>query len=147
MIVPKNLPKYLEKPINDAIPMAYGFLASRYGWKFNDVVLVIQPNASRSRYYSKDNPRERNAIYGKDVAIATIKPHSRLWLYEKKSLGSYKNGVYVGYTVEVACAIIHELTHHVQHVEKRKRGELETTKNELDFLRVSFPDVYKLIAQ
>lgn len=75
-----------------------------------------------------------------------------MYLYEKNSLGRYRQGVNVGYLVAMASGIVHELTHHVQF----RRGpefnklnvsysELETTANELEFLKVNFPEEYRLV--
>jgi hypothetical protein len=48
----------------------------------------------------------------------------------------------VGNYVQIICALIHELTHHIQYNEKRKSSELETTHNEVEFLRRHHINLY-----
>lgn len=142
LVIAKTTPTYVAKVLDDAIEMAYGFLCARYGWKFNNVVMVIQPTARRSRYFSND--RTPHKVYGK-TPVATIACHSKLYLYEKKTLGQYRQGLNIGYLPNIACSMVHELTHHVQFMEGRPMGELETTHNEIDFLKSRFPEWHKLL--
>lgn len=139
---PKVCPAWMKVAIDEAIPLASEFLIGKYGNVFDNVHVVFQPNARRSRYYSNDITP--HSIYG-NVPVATISCRSKLMLYEKKSLGSYRNGVMVGPKIQIACAIVHELTHHYQHIVRKPSGELETTANELEFLKLKFPDWYKIV--
>lgn len=139
---PKTCPVWLKTAIDAAVPQAMDFLTDKYGAIFDNVNIVIQPNSRRSRYF--DNKDEPHAKFGSEP-VATISCRSQLQLYTKNSLGKYKQGVNVGPTVQIACSIIHELTHHYQHVKGLSYGELETTANELEFLRIRHPDWYKLI--
>lgn len=150
LVIPDKLPSYLAKAIDEAVPMAYGFLCAKYGWKFDDVVLLIQPNGRRCFYF--DNEKKPHAKFGHTPVAAIAIKSPKLLLYEKNSIGKYKQGVNIGYTLNIACGIIHELTHHIQFKRGRKEGnkgisysELETTANELEFLKVSSPEWYKLI--
>ena len=141
-VYPKSCPAYLKTAIDAAIPMASEFLISKYGHIFDNVHLVFQRNSTRSRYFP--NKIKPHKDYGHDP-VATITCRSELLLYERKTLGKYKRDVNVGHTIQIACAIIHELTHHYQWYNNIRRGELETTANELEFLKQKFPDWYKLI--
>lgn len=141
IIIPKT-PKYLDRPINDGIEIAFGFLCAKYGYRFNDGVMIIQPNAVRSRFFANDKTPHR--IHG-FTPVVTIATTANLYLYVKNSLGKYRQGVNIGYTLGIATSIIHELTHYVQYLDKRSYSELETTANELEFLRTYSPDWYERI--
>jgi hypothetical protein len=141
-VYPKVCPTWLKSAINDALPMASEYLIGKYGNIFAGVNVIFQPNACRSRYFA--NKSKPHKVFGNEP-VATISCRSELLLYKKKSLGDYKENVMVGPKIQIACAIIHELTHHYQHVHNLPTGELETTANELEFLKLKFPDWYKLI--
>ncbi len=128
-----------QNEINQAIELAYGFLTSRYGWKFDNVQLWFTSTASRSRYY-----RNSDGENGGPVASIAIK--TRTYLYDMKSLGiRYRNeGLPVGYIISTAMSIIHELTHHVQYENKLPTGELETTRNEVEFLMQYDQELFNL---
>ena len=66
----------------------------------------------------------------------------------KKSLKIKNRKIYVGHDVQIVCALIHELTHHVQY-EKRYRvgNELDTTANELQYLKDFYPEYYSEITE
>jgi hypothetical protein len=142
LIYPKTCPAWLRNAIDTAIPLASDFMTSKYGAIFDNVHILFQPNAKRSRYFRNDKREHKD--FGHEP-VATITCRSELLLYEKKSLGNYKKAVTVGPTVQIACALVHELTHHYQYHMNIPRGELETTANELEFLKAKFPDWYKLI--
>lgn len=133
--IPKSTPKYLYSQIFDAIEEAYGFLCSRYGYRFNDVKIIFQPSANRSRYFTNEyqvNEHHR-------IPTATISCRKELMLYEKKSIGKYKLKLNVGNKIQMSCALIHELTHHIQFLEGRIFSEVETTK------KISYPEWYKFL--
>jgi hypothetical protein len=142
LIYPKTCPAWLKKAIDEAVPLASEFLINKYGDIFANVHVMFQPNAVRSRYYP--NKTKPHKVFGLEP-VATISCHSKLYLYTKKTLGKYKDGINVGPIVQIACSIIHELTHHYQYVADIPKGELLTTANELAFLKVKFPEWYKLI--
>ena len=140
--IPNRMPKYMKMAIHDAIPKAFDFIRSKYGDKFDDVIMVFQPYATRSRYYS--NATTPHPKWG-SKPVVTISCKSILHLYEKKSIGDYKTEINVGSKIQIACSLIHELTHHAQYLERRIYSEVETTKNELEFIRIQHPDWYKII--
>ena len=74
--------------------------------------------------------------------MVCIANRSELYLYEKKSLKLKRYSLNIGNYIQILCALVHELTHHIQYNENRTRSELETTKNEVEFLRVFYPDIY-----
>lgn len=142
IIYPKVCPTWMKTAIDTAIPQATEFLIGKYGPIFDNVHLVFQPNAIRSRYFA--NKKTPHKDFGHEP-VATISCRSELHLYTKNSLGKYKSGVNVGPTIQICCAIIHELTHHYQYHVNIPRGELATTQNELEFLKLKYPDWYNLI--
>lgn len=158
LILPKRpLPPYVAKHVQPAIELAYGFLCAKYGWKFGDVILSFSMTASRSVYFDNSQPAYPHRVFG-NQPVASIVPRSKLYLYEKNSIGQFKQGVDIGFLLGTTLAIIHELTHHVQFRRGRqvKRdgsglnktivySELETTANELEFLKISFPEEYQRV--
>lgn len=75
LVLPKRpLPPYVEKHVGPAIELAYGFLCAKYGWQFDDVVLVIQPTACRCRYFS--NKLKKHKLFGHQP-VATINTATR----------------------------------------------------------------------
>lgn len=150
IIIPKTLPKYLIKPVAEAIKLGTAFVFDKYGEKtFDDLILWVSPTCSRGMYYV--NAKYPHKLFG-HTPVARVSCKTRLYLYEKASLGTYKQGVNVGYAIETGCCIVHELTHHAQY--KRLGlsprgyaygGEVETTANELAFLKQYYPEWYSMI--
>uniref|UniRef100_UPI002B1D8F0A hypothetical protein n=1 Tax=Pseudomonas oryzihabitans TaxID=47885 RepID=UPI002B1D8F0A len=67
------------------------------------------------------------------VCICT---RAELILYDKKSLGIKQTRLFVVSDTQIMCALIHELTHHVQYEKNERKGnELDTTRNELEYLK------------
>jgi hypothetical protein len=107
---------------------------------FSKVEYIFSSNYNRSRYFRNEL---KDAKYmAPNVCIST---RATLYLYDKKSLKMKKTSLYTGSNVQIMCALIHELTHHVQHEQKRSRGELETTENELLYLKENYPLLYNKI--
>lgn len=150
IIQPPKVPHYLEEPIKEALYLAKGFLYRKYGHQvFEDLVVVFSPACRRGMYFA--NIKQHHRLFG-HTPVARISCKDKLYLYPKASLGKYKQGVPVGFTVEIACCIVHELTHHIQFKRdgvttkgRVRGGELETTANELEFLKKYFPDWYRLV--
>jgi hypothetical protein len=110
---------------------------------FNNVEFIFSAGYSRSRYFRNE---AMNAKYiNPNVCIST---RALLMLYNKPSLGIKKNKLFVGSSVQMMCSLIHELTHHVQYERNiRKGNELDTTANELEYLKQYHPNYYgKLVA-
>lgn len=157
LVLPKRpLPEYVAKHVEPAIELAYGFLCAKYGWQFEDLVLTFSMSARRSVYF--DNELHPHKLFGHSPVVSIV-PRTKLFFYSKPSLGKfkgmkgeYREAVNVGYLAGIATAIVHELTHHVQFKRGRKPGnkrvsysELETTANELEFLKQQFPEEYRLV--
>ena len=84
------------------------------------------------------------SLYYKKYGNVSIAVRHKLHLYNKQSIGltTPKEGLNVGYVIGTTCAIIHELTHYVQGKEGRKYSEVETTINEIDYLKEADPNWY-----
>ncbi len=108
---------------------------------FDKVEYIFSAGYNRSRYFRNE---ATNAKYL--APNACISTRATLMLYDMKSLNLRKNKLFTGSIPQMMCALIHELTHHAQYEEKRKTGELETTANELQYLKEYYPSFYsKLI--
>lgn len=130
-IIIRNSAAKHKTEIFNAIERAYGFMCSRYGYHFDNIDFIFSTSFCRSRYYRNN---EHSKYKRPTVQIAV---RHRLYLYERKTLGYSANGLPIGFELQMACAIVHELTHHMQHEKNRNRGEVETTANEIDFLMLS----------
>ena len=86
-------------------------------------------------YVIKINPKQKPSIYieGKLITIAGDR-WNFIYLYERKSIGNYHRVNKVSHHHGFASQLIHELTHLIQHIEKRKYSEVETTRNEIEYL-------------
>lgn len=133
-----KLPKYLQKILPVSEGKAFEFL-HRFGHDLSGVRILYQPKAKRSRYF----PNRVGAL----PPTVTISCRSGLYLYKRKSLGEYAHYMNVGIEVQVGCALVHEFTHHIQRLEGRPFSEVETTRNELQFLAEHYPKWYKLITK
>lgn len=98
---------------------------------------IFNRGGYRSRYYRKG----RRHLEGPVVMIASRECMS---LYVMRSLGiTTQKRLAVPGRVQVVTALIHELTHHHQHEHGLPRGEVLTTANELEWLRVSAPTLHQ----
>jgi len=141
VIIPK-VPQYLEEPLKEGIRMGTEFVYEKYGKEtFTDCVLLVRPDARNGCYYSNLSPHPK--FETNPVAIISCRTH--LYLYEKKRLGKYKQGLCVGYEICCATCVVHELTHHAQFKRDRSSGELETTANEIEFIRKHHPYWYDML--
>jgi hypothetical protein len=97
--------------------------------------------------FSSSYNRSRNNSGGKyQNPTACISTRSELILYDKKSLGIKKTNIFVGCQIQMICALIHELTHHVQYEQGIRIGnELDTTRNELLYLKENHLQYYNKI--
>lgn len=123
-----KIPKLLENAIS--------IMKSKYpNVSFDNIDYEFSGTSSRSRYYRN---RKKNHL----VSICT---RAKLYLYDKKSLKIEQTKLFVGSEVQIMCAIIHELTHHMQYETKIPKGELETTRNELEYLKENYIKYYNII--
>lgn len=121
----KSIPQWAKPKIDTALTSALLWLKKKYPHiDFHAVQLNFSVTRNGSLYYSEN---------GK-VAIAL---RHKLHLYSKQTVGltTPKEGLNVGYVIGTTCAIIHELTHYVQGIEGRRFSEVETTQNEIDYIK------------
>ncbi len=105
---------------------------------FHKSECIFSAGYSRSRYFR--NEVSNGKYLAPNVCIST---RATLGLYNKPSLGIKRQWVFVGSDVQIVCALIHELTHHVQYeMNERKGNELDTTANELEYLKEYHPNFY-----
>lgn len=132
----KGFPKYKIKAVANAIEKATAFLKERYPNLSFDGVSINFSNTRHGSYF-----------YHSDASI-NVCAKDKIFLYKKATceLTSPPDGLNTGCEIQTTCAIIHEITHYIQWLEKRKYSEVETTQNEIDYLKANEPFWYnKLI--
>ena len=106
---------------------------------FSNVDYIFSASYNRSRYFR--NEVLNGSYLTPNVCICT---RETLYLYKKPSLGLKKFMLKIGSVPQIMCALIHELTHHVQYETNiRKGNELDTTNNELQYLKEFHEEYYK----
>lgn len=131
---PKGKVKIVEKAINKAMV----FIKNKYPHiAFDEVPVRFSNTRHGSNFWLPDNTENRIG----EVNIAT---HGYLILYKKVTAGltTPDEGLLVGCELQVVTSIIHELTHFVQGYEKRLYSEVETTANEIEYLKDKEPFWY-----
>lgn len=121
----QGFPKYARPKVEAAIREAEKFLAARYpAFDFSNAEVHFSITRHGSNY--KQATQRINVCCRYD-----------LYLYRKANAGltTPPKGLNVGIQIQTACAIIHELTHYVQGTENRKFSEVETTQNEIKYLK------------
>jgi len=140
----KSVPKAVQD-IPQMIEEATTWMQQRYpAVNFANVEFIFSGGYNRSRYF-RNNGEYGNAKYLSPTVCICTRP--MLYLYHKKSLKIKQNILYVGARTQIMCALIHELTHHMQYETKISRGELATTANELEYLKEFSPKDYEKIMQ
>lgn len=143
LIIRNSVRKELVEKIPSLIERALAWMKKRYPHvNFNNCEYIFSSNYNRSRYFRNEekNPNSKNEYNKPTVTIST---RATLYLYEKRSLKLKLWKLFVGSEIQILCALIHELTHHVQYEEnKRKGNELDTTKNEVEFLEENYFEYY-----
>ena len=122
-----KLMKWQKIIVDDSVKLAVKFIKNKYNIDESlfDLVTIHFSNTCRFAKYKSGYGVIRINLKDKDVL-----------LYDKKSLGSYNTQIRnVGYKISWTCQIIHELTHFIQDLENRCFSEVETTQNELEYLR------------
>ena len=122
-----KLAKWQVPLLNEAISNATSFLSNRYDIN-KDTLDLATIRCSNSCRFAK---------YTRGYGIIRINlPSKDIYLYDKKSLGKYNTKIKsVGYKVSWTCQLIHELTHLIQDLKGEGFGEVEPTRNELDYLK------------
>lgn len=136
----KNISEDLKPQILNAIEKVKKFLTEKYpNTNLENVGYIFSKTYSRSRYF-RNNEQSRKP----NVCICA---RAKLYLYEKRSLKLKNYNAFIGIIPQIECALVHELTHHVQYEQNYRKGnELDTTKNEVEYLKKYYPKQYlKLI--
>lgn len=137
----KSVREDLANKLPNLIEKAIVWLRTKHpNVSFDNIEYIFSSNYNRSRYFRNEIKEGKYLL--PNVCIST---RATLYLYNKKSLKLKKTAVYVGSDIQIMCALIHELTHHVQHEQKRTRSELETTKNEVLYLKENHLEIYNKI--
>jgi hypothetical protein len=141
--------KSVKKEVTQNIPM---FLDNALTWmknkypdiNFSYIDYIFSGASCRSRYFRNNESLNAKYLFP-CVCICT---REQLYLYSKPSLGMKKTSIWTGAQIQIECALIHELTHHVQYeLNTRKGNETDTTANELTYLKEFYPEDYKEITQ
>lgn len=146
MITVRNtVPKYYRKGISEILQTALDFISRKYpnvqNWEDIDIVFTARTRA-RGKYYRNKNSRK----YTHPGMFVGIRPE--MGVYYMKSLGIKKCWIKPGFMIATTCVLIHEFTHHAQHELGMNHGELETTKNELEYLKsVSLFDYKEIMGE
>tara|TARA_R110000824_G_scaffold211172_1_gene397172 strand:- start:87 stop:512 length:426 start_codon:yes stop_codon:yes gene_type:complete len=116
-----------------ATDRATDFLRTKYDFcdeleKFIAETKLWFTNARRAFYYSH-----------KRTAKIALGGNNKWYTYDRKTVGKTSNGIVVPELLLVTLTIIHELTHAIQHFEKRKFSEVETTQNEIEYVKIVSP--------
>lgn len=145
IIYRNNITKFERVWIEKSIDEAKQFLLSIYpDANFDNIDYIFSHSFNRSRYFRNEIKNELvNCKYIKPTCCIAVRDTNKL--YRMKSLNLKYYQVKTGLQVQTICAVIHELTHHIQHNENRSRSELETTKNEVEYLRRYYPIYYNLL--
>ena len=121
-----GLAKWQSKLLNESIEIAEKFICDKYKLDKSmlDLVSLRCSNTCRSAVYYHGYGEIRLDLKTIDVR-----------LYKKKTLGEYQTHIRsVGSKISWTCQLIHELTHFIQDLEGYCYSEVETTKNELEYL-------------
>ena len=140
----QSVPKDVSEKIPKLLHTALQWMKSKYpSVNFDKVEYIFSAGYNRSRYFR--NEVANGSYLAPNVCICT---RATLYLYDKKSLGIKNNMCRVGYDAQIVSALIHELTHHVQYeTNTRKGNELDTTANELEYLKQFYIEQYKKIVK
>ncbi len=137
IIIRKSVPKYVLKKLEDILLEGLLFMEDAYPEvSFNQVRVIVTYNASRSRYYRNDYDEHLSP-----TVLLNIRDN--IFIYNMKSLKIKSTFAKAPFFVSGISSLIHELTHHVQYEKGLPKGELLTTKNELEYLKVFHPDIHK----
>jgi len=120
-----KLPKWQQPIVERSIITAEQFIKDKYDIDCFDLVTLKCSNTCRFAKY----------MIGDGLIRLDLK-RNYIKLYERKTLGVYKANIdNVGLETSYTCQLIHELTHFIQDIEDRCFSEVETTKNELQYLK------------
>ena len=117
--------KWQENLLKEALKESLLFINSKYEIDVTNLVTLRLSTPCRFAKY----------IHGKGIIRIDLQ-NSNVNLYKLKTLGEYSTFIKTGYKISYICQLIHELTHLIQDLDNRKYSEVETTKNEVEYLRM-----------
>jgi len=91
-----------------------------------------------STHVSHYNPRLQKVTVIKDQF--KTKEGTKWYTYNRKTCGLVARGIEISEFLSMVIMMIHEITHAIQHHEGRKYGEVETTLNEIAYMRIVSPE-------
>ena len=62
------------------------------------------------------------------------------YTYFRKSMGVHADGITIDLESYLFCCFIHEYTHHWQHINGKRFGEVQTSLNEISWMRQNRPE-------
>lgn len=135
----KGMPKKILAQVEKAIPKASAFIKAKYPHINIDEAKI---NFSHTR-----NSSNYVHAYEGATEFINIATHGEIRMYEKVTCGltTPHEGLNVGIELQIITALIHELTHYIQGVEKRVYSEVETTRNEIEYLKQNEPFWYNCL--
>ena len=142
-IIRKSVKTEIKNEIPFLLNKVLNYMKTKYeDVNFDNAEYIFSAGYNRSRYFRND--KGKNTKYSNpNVCICT---RAKLMLYDKRSLKKKNRIVFVGSNIQIESALVHELTHHVQYERNERCGnELDTTKNELEYLKENYPKYYKKI--
>ena len=124
-----------------ATERAIGFLRNKYDFcdeleKFIADTELWFTNSRRAFYY----PNKRSAKIG-------LGGGNKWHTYDRKTVGKTSNGIVVPELLLVTITIVHELTHAIQHFQNRKYSEVETTQNEIEYVKIVSPSTLAFLKE
>jgi hypothetical protein len=129
----KGIPKWALPKIMESIKLGTEWITKKYPHiDFSKAIVNFSITRNGSNFWSKNG-------------IVNVKVGHKIQYYIRHTVGltTPRTGLNVGYVIATTSHLIHELTHYVQGVEGRKFSEIETTQNEIDFLREYDPYWYE----
>lgn len=135
----KAVPQKVKDSVMDSLEKVLVWMQGKYpSVDFTTTDFIFSNTYSRSRYFRN----AENAKYTKPVTCVSTR--SALILYNLKSLRLKKAMLSVDNIIQIESSLVHELTHHAQYETGSRVGsEVETTQNELEYLRTFYPEIYQ----
>jgi hypothetical protein len=136
-IIRKSVRNEIAQAIPELLTNSLCWMKSKYAnVNFENVEYIFSNSYNRSRYFRNANDVK---FQTPTICIHTTKI---LGLYDMKTLKIKKRFIVGDYKAQIMCALIHELTHHMQYELGLPKGELLTTSNELEYLKEYYPNYY-----
>ena len=136
----RSIPMKQQKVFKEAFHVALKFIIEKYGNLNWDVEIKLS-NTCRFSKHAYWRKRDR-------PCIIRINGRRRKWYsYNRKTVGAMANGIPISQKTAYTLSLIHELTHHVQYLQERQFSEVETTRNEIEFVSINHPDIFNKLTK